>query len=53
MCGVSVVMPVYNVEKYLAAAVDSILSQTFSDFMLIAVRLLNRQQPCHPPLLPG
>lgn len=37
MCGVSVVMPVYNVEKYLAAAVDSILSQTFSDFMLIAV----------------
>lgn len=37
MCRVCVVMPVYNEEKYLAAAVDSILLQTFSDFILIAV----------------
>lgn len=37
MCRISVVMPVYNEEKYLAAAVDSILLQTFSDFILIAV----------------
>lgn len=34
---VSVVMSVYNAEKYLAEAVDSILSQTFTDFELILI----------------
>jgi glycosyltransferase involved in cell wall biosynthesis len=34
---VSVVMPVYNSEQYLRAAVESILAQTFRDFELIAV----------------
>lgn len=34
---VSVVMPVYNGERFLAAAVESILSQTFSDFEFIIV----------------
>jgi glycosyltransferase involved in cell wall biosynthesis len=34
---VSVVMPVYNSEHYLRAAVESILAQTLSDFELIAV----------------
>lgn len=34
---VSVVLPVYNVEKYLRACLDSLLSQTFDDFELIAV----------------
>lgn len=29
---VSVCMPVYNAEKYLASAIDSILSQTYTDF---------------------
>ena len=34
---ISVLMPVYNAEKYLSEAVDSVLNQTFSDFELIAV----------------
>ena len=34
---VSVIMPVYNGEKYLAEAVDSILTQTFTDFELLIV----------------
>ena len=34
---ISVVVPVYNVEKYLHRCVDSILSQTFVDFELILV----------------
>lgn len=33
--GVSVGLPVYNGERYLAAAVDTILGQTFEDFELI------------------
>ena len=34
---ISVVVPVYNVEKYLHRCVDSILAQTFTDFELILV----------------
>lgn len=34
---VSCVVPVYNVEKYLCRSVDSVLSQTFTDFELILV----------------
>lgn len=34
---ISVVMPVYNAARYLQAAIDSILAQTFSDFELVAV----------------
>lgn len=34
---VSVIVPVYNVEKYLHRCVDSILAQTFTDFELILV----------------
>lgn len=37
MARISVVVPVYNVEKYLAKCVDSILSQTFKDFEIILV----------------
>ena len=33
----SVIIPVYNVEKYLRECVDSILTQNFSDFELILV----------------
>ena len=34
---VSVIMPVYNGEKYLAEAIDSILGQSFTDFELLIV----------------
>ena len=34
---ISVVLPAYNAEKYLAEAVGSILAQTFTDFELIIV----------------
>lgn len=34
---ISVAMPVYNGERYLAEAIDSILSQTFADFELIII----------------
>lgn len=33
---VSVLLPVYNAERYLREAVDSILAQTFTDFELLA-----------------
>lgn len=33
----SVVLPIYKVEKYLARCIESVLSQTFSDFELILV----------------
>ena len=34
---VSVIIPVYNGEKYLQKAIDSILNQTFTDFEIIIV----------------
>lgn len=34
---VSVIMPVYNAEKFLREAIDSILRQTFEDFELIII----------------
>lgn len=34
---ISIIVPVYNVEKYLCRCVDSILNQTFTDFELILV----------------
>ena len=37
MPSISVIVPVYKVEKYLARCVDSILHQSFSDFELILV----------------
>lgn len=33
----SVIVPVYKVEKYLPACIESVLSQTFSDFELVLV----------------
>lgn len=37
MSKISVIVPVYNVEKYLSRCIDSILAQTFTDFELILV----------------
>ena len=34
---ISVVMPLYNTERHLRAALDSVLAQTFTDFEVIAV----------------
>ncbi len=34
---ISVIVPVYNVEKYLPRCIDSILAQTFTDFELLLV----------------
>ena len=34
---ISIISPVYNVEKYLEACVDSVLNSTFADFELILV----------------
>lgn len=34
---ISILMPVWNGEKFLAAAVDSVLTQTFTDFELLVV----------------
>ena len=34
---ISVIVPVYKVEKYLRRCIDSILNQTFNDFDLILV----------------
>ena len=34
---ISVIMPVYNAEKYLSAALDCLRKQTFDDFEVICV----------------
>ena len=34
---ISIIVPVYNVEKYLSTCIESILKQTFADFELILV----------------
>ena len=34
---ISIIVPVYNAEKYLAECIDSILAQTFTDFELLLI----------------
>ena len=34
---ISVIVPVYNTEKYLHRCIDSILSQNFTDFELLLI----------------
>lgn len=44
MSKVSIIMPVYNAEKYLSEAIESVLKQTYLDFELI---LINDQSTDH------
>ena len=37
MCKISVIVPVYNVEKYIKRCVDSILNQSYKNFELILI----------------
>jgi len=37
MCSISVIIPVYNTEQYVDAAIKSVLSQTHTDFELIII----------------
>ena len=37
MALISVIVPVYNTEKYLTRCLDSIINQTFSDIEIICV----------------
>lgn len=37
MCKISIIVPVYNAEKYIERCVNSLLSQSFDDFELILV----------------
>ena len=37
MSQISIIVPVYKVEKFLHRCVESVLSQTFQDFILILV----------------
>ncbi|MBR9825708.1 MAG: glycosyltransferase [Alphaproteobacteria bacterium] len=37
MPAISVVMPVYNVERFVRAAIDSVLNQSFEDFELLII----------------
>lgn len=37
MSKISVIIPVYNAEKYLGQCLDSLIGQTFSDFEIICV----------------
>ena len=37
MVKISIIMPVWNEEKYLSKAIDSVLNQTFNDWELIIV----------------
>ena len=34
---VSIIVPIYNAEKYLSRCLDSILSQTFCDFEVLLI----------------
>jgi len=37
MTEITVIMPVYNAERYLAAAIDSVLAQTYKNFQFLII----------------
>ena len=37
MCKVSIIMPVYNKEKYIKKAIQSVLAQTMQDWELLII----------------
>lgn len=48
---VSVIMPIYNAEKYLDESITSIVKQTFSDFELILLPGDSTDRSTEIPLL--
>ncbi len=45
----SIIMPIYNAEKFLQKAVHSILAQTFSNFELLLICLLYTSDAADEP----
>ena len=43
---VSIVIPMYNTEKYIGECLDSILAQTFQDFEVIVVDDCSTDKSC-------
>ena len=43
---VSIVIPMYNTEKYIGECLDSILAQTFQDFEVIVVDDCSADKSC-------
>ena len=56
MISISIIIPVYNIEKYLKECLDSLNNQTFKNFQVICVndgsndnslKILNEYDPKH------
>lgn len=45
MAKISIIIPVYNVEKYLQQCIDSLLSQTLSDIEIICIDEHRKMRP--------
>ena len=43
---ISIIIPMYNVEKYIGECLDSILAQTFTDYEVIAVDDCSSDKTC-------
>ena len=43
---VSIILPVYNVEKYLSACLDSLLAQTLEEIEIVAVNDAVQMEAC-------
>lgn len=43
---ISIVMPAYNVEKYIARAIESVLAQTFTNWELIVIDDASKDGTC-------